>query len=119
LRLERALLQLLATHVLLQACDLLAGAQDDEGVASPEAAFGGRGGVEGAFLVAGGEDHGPGPLPDPELADGAVGYERVLWYVELLEPKLDPLLAARDDMSRKSTIRGWVASEASLRPPTA
>jgi hypothetical protein len=59
-----ALPQLLATHEVFEASDLLAGAEDYKGVASPEAIVGGGRGVEGAFLVAGGEDHGPGPLPE-------------------------------------------------------
>jgi hypothetical protein len=45
-----------------------------------------------------GDDHGAGSLPDPELADGVVGDERVLRDPELFEPELDPLLAPRDDV---------------------
>src|SRR3712207_8600179 len=54
-------------------------------------------GVEAAPFAADGEDHGAGTLPDPEVADGLVGDERLPGDPELLEPELDPLL------DRKST----------------
>src|SRR5215212_10569869 len=88
----------LVAQELLQARDLLAGAQDYEGVAGPYAVAGGGAGVEGALPVAGGQDHGPRPLPDPELADRVASDERVLGHAELLEPELEPFLAPGDDV---------------------
>src|SRR3712207_3130496 len=58
------------------------------------------GGVERAFFAPNSEDHGAGPLSDPELADALVGDERILGDPELLEPELDPLLASSDDVEK-------------------
>jgi len=57
-----------------------------------------RGGVEGALLVAGGEDHGSCSLLDPELPDGVAGEKRILRDAKLLQPELEALLAAGDDI---------------------
>src|SRR5215211_5752732 len=91
-------LYLLTPYQSFEVCDLLAGPEDDEGVAAGDPIRGRGGGVETALPVAGGEDHGAGSLPDPELADGVARDERVLWHAELLEPELDPLLAASHDV---------------------
>src|SRR5918992_451345 len=63
---------LLFPDKLFEACDLLAGPEDDEGVAAGDLIRGRGGGVEAALPVAGGEDHRAGSLLDPELADGVV-----------------------------------------------
>src|SRR5918997_2675850 len=107
---------LLAPHQLLEAADLLAGTEHDEGVAGVDGVVGGGGGVELALQATDGEDHGTGLLPDLELAYGTVGQGRLLGHAELFEPELDALLAAGHDVE-EVTIRGWVAREASLRPP--
>src|SRR5829696_7702090 len=91
-------LYLLAPYQSFEARDLLAGSQDDEGVAARDPIRGRGGGVEAALPVAGGGEHRPGSLPDLELADGVVRDERVLRHAELLEPELDPFLAASHDV---------------------
>src|SRR5918995_13770 len=91
-------LYLLASYQSFEACDLLAGSQDDEGVAPRDPVRGRGGGVEAALPVVRGEDHRAGSLPDPELADGVVRDERVLRHDELLKPELHPLLPASHDV---------------------
>src|SRR5215218_6240671 len=91
-------LYLLAPYQSFEACDLLAGSQDDEGVPARDPVQGRGGSVEAALPVVRGEDHRAGSLPDPELADGVVRDERVLRHAELLEPELHPLLAASHDV---------------------
>src|ERR671913_237049 len=91
-------LYLLVPDELFEACNLLAGSQDDEGVAAGDPGRGRGGGVEAALPVAGGEDHRAGSLADLKLSDGVVRDERVLRHAELLEPELHPLLAASHDV---------------------
>ena len=109
---------LFAAHEGFEAGDLFAGAEDYEGIVGADGVLGGGGGVEPALRGSDGEDHGPGLLSDLELCDGVVRHGEPFGTSNSSSLNSMPF-SPRVTMSRKSTIRGWVAREARRRPPTA
>ena len=110
--------ELFVAHEGFEAADLFAGTEDDEGITGVDLVLG-RGVVSnlpsGARIA-----RTIAPVFSPILSSPMVWLARGDSLGTLNSSILNSRpFSPRVTMSRKSTMRGWVAREASLRPPTA